>query len=160
MRLDFFMFADGASAADGKVYIHGGAITKVHPPTYPSPPFMLTAVVRLLVDPDETGPGTVTLEWRKASEQAWSRLIGGDVSVPEPSPEERKGEEDQGVLIVANMLLSFETAGSHEFRLRMDDDELAVRRLFLTPLDDPSRPQAKEPQGSRPTDSPEDAPGS
>jgi hypothetical protein len=158
MRLDFFMFADGANAADGQVYIHGGAITKVHPPTYPSPPIMLSAVVRLFVDPGETGTHTVTLEAQRPSEPAWVALIGGDVRVPPASPEERKAEEDRGVLIVANLLIAFVRPGSHQFRVKVDGRELATRRLFVTPLDDPSRSETTPPSRPQSTETPPQPP--
>jgi hypothetical protein len=136
LKLDFFLFADGASAADGKVYIHGGAITKVNPPAYPSPPMMLSAVARMLVSRDDIGMHTVALEVKKPGSSAWTRLLGTEAEVPE---DVRTASDDAGLLLIANLVLSFQVPGSHEFRLVVDDDELAARRLLLTPLDDPSR---------------------
>jgi hypothetical protein len=139
MRVDFFMLADGASVAEGKVYIHGGAITRVHAASYPSPPIAITAVARFLVDPaDAESSHRVSIEWLQPNGVAWPP-ISTEIPIDQVMERFREGEE-QGVLIVANSLISFEMPGSHEVRLRLDDQIVRERRLFATPLDDPSRP--------------------
>lgn len=50
MRLDTVLFADAASAIGGKLYIHGGGITRIEAPTFPWTHPQLAIVVRLEVE--------------------------------------------------------------------------------------------------------------
>jgi hypothetical protein len=53
MRLDTFLLADAASAPpDGKIYVHGGGITRIDAPMLPFT-LQLGIVIRLVVSEDE-----------------------------------------------------------------------------------------------------------
>lgn len=132
MTLDFFMLADGASVAEGKLYIHGGAITRVNPPALPSPPAFITVVARFLIDEDDLGkpPVEVAIEWKKPDGTDLFPPLRAQVAVELP-PEGMREEEDQGTIIIANALVGFETAGAHSVLLRLNGDVVASRRLFV-----------------------------
>jgi uncharacterized protein DUF6941 len=147
MKLDFFMLADGASSPDGKAYIHGGAITRVYPMSFPAPT-MLTAVMRFLVDPDEVGgpTRTVFIEWSTPERpSSWVPVVTGDVAPQIPEGVGFREGEDLGMLIVAHMVIGFENPGSHHVRLRLDTDVVCERRLYVIALDDPARPHETRP---------------
>ncbi len=132
MRLDLFMLADGASAADGKLYIHGGAITRVSPPTLPSPPIILTVVARFLVDVEELGEAAVplTVTWTRPDGSV--RLVGS-AEASRDRPEAVPQDEDLGAVMLMNTLITFDVAGRHEVSLRLGDDPdpIAVRGLLV-----------------------------
>lgn len=152
MRLDFFILADNASAPDGKVYIHGGAITRVFPGAFPAAT-PLTAVTRLLVDSDELGgqPRTFALEWAAPDELSWHAL--GDVElVPQEPPWGVREGEDLAMVIVAGFGIAFPGPGSYRFRVTLEGQELAVRRVYVTTLDDPAHPSPPATQPPPPPD--------
>jgi hypothetical protein len=133
MRLDVFMLADGANAAEGKLYIHGGAITRVTPPTLPSPPIMLSVVVRLLADeadPDQLSlPIAVT--WLRPD---GTTLIATEATAVTERPAEAMEGEDLGAVIIINALVAFDVAGRHEISFSFDGDPpVATRGLFVAP---------------------------
>jgi|SRR5579884_1087658 len=142
MKLDFFILADGVNVAEGKVYIHGGAITRIHPPSFPSPPLGVTAAIRLLVEPEEfdASSHSIVLDFRRRDgSDSWSTILDGEMHF-DPRPSDTHEGEDQGFLVVAQMGLAFPDPGAREIRLRIDGQELATRGLFVTALDDQERP--------------------
>src|SRR5215218_3754481 len=50
MRFETLLLADNAAAIEGKLYIHGGGITRLTPPQLPWPHPLLTFLVRLRAD--------------------------------------------------------------------------------------------------------------
>jgi hypothetical protein len=52
MRLDTFLLADAVASADGKVYIHGGSVTRLRVPVLPFPLGQLGVYARLLPEDD------------------------------------------------------------------------------------------------------------
>src|SRR5262245_50313329 len=56
MRLDTCLLADAATTTpDGKVFIHGGGITRLTPPTLPWTHPMLALVLRFELEEDDPG---------------------------------------------------------------------------------------------------------
>lgn len=55
MKLDWFMLADAAVVADGKYYIHGGAITRITANALPWAHPQLALVQRLVLEPEDVG---------------------------------------------------------------------------------------------------------
>ena len=53
MRRDFLFLADAATGAEGKLYVHGGGLTEVHPPKLPWMHPQIAVVFRLEVEPDD-----------------------------------------------------------------------------------------------------------
>ena len=131
MRLDFFMLADGASSPDGKVYVHGGAVTRASSPTLPTQVFV-AGVLRLLVDPSDIGgpPHEVAFQWSRPDRAEWKTLLEAPVAPSVPKGGIREGE-DVGFVIVAQMLIEFSVAGSHAIRVLLDGHEVCERRLYI-----------------------------
>jgi hypothetical protein len=140
VKLDFFMLADDASAPDGKVYIHGGAITRAYPPNYPAP-FVVTAVTRVLVDPDEIDgpPHPFSVEWFAPRDIAPSGVARTDIIPSKPTTGVREGE-DIGIVIVARMAVQLPQPGSYRVRVRLDGEVVCERQFYAAPTDDPTRP--------------------
>jgi hypothetical protein len=138
MRLDFFMLADGASVAAGKLYVHGGAITRISPPTLPSAPVILSLVARFLIDePDFGGPPVdVLIEWQRPNRTELFPPITTQIQADAPSEAFREGE-DQGTVILVNALVGFDEPGPHHVVLHLGGDVVAERRLFVAPQDGP-----------------------
>lgn len=139
MTLDFFMLADGASVAEGKLYIHGGAITRVNPASLPSGPTLIAVVARLLIDEEDRGnpPVDVAIEWEKPDGTQLMPPLRAHVSADVPPDGIREGE-DQGTIIVANALVVFDTAGPHSVLLRLNADVAVARRFFVAPAEEAS----------------------
>jgi hypothetical protein len=135
MRLDFFMLADDASSPDGKVYIHGGAITRAHVPSFPAQ-VLVAAIARLLVDPEEIGGPShpVSFEWVGPGQADPSQVASTDVAPIDP-PGGFGGGEDVGLVVVAKMLVPCQGPGPHEVRFRMDGEVICSRRLYVGPLE-------------------------
>lgn len=60
MRLDALLIADAATAADGKLFIHGGGITRINPSRFPWGQ-SLAFVIHLVLDADDDPGATHTL---------------------------------------------------------------------------------------------------
>lgn len=65
MILESLLLADNAAAAGGKLYVHGGGITRITPPTLPWVQPLLTVVLRLLADDvaDLMAEHSVAMRW-------------------------------------------------------------------------------------------------
>jgi hypothetical protein len=53
MRHDFLFLADAATGAEGKLYIHGGGLSEIHPPKLPWMHPQIAVVFRLEVEADD-----------------------------------------------------------------------------------------------------------
>jgi hypothetical protein len=130
MRLDFLMLADGANVAEGKIYVHGGGLTRATFPEFPSNPMFLTAVARFLMDADELG----ALQEREVAfemlhDDGTRVELGGGQLRWDPGEQVREDEE-QAVVLVAPMLIAFQAPGSYELRLLLDGEPVGTRRLL------------------------------
>ena len=130
MRLDFLMLADGANVAEGKVYVHGGAVTRATFPGFPSNPMLLTAVARFLIDADELGtPQQREVAFEMSRDDGTQVDLGGGTLRWEPVGEVREDEE-QAVVVVAPMLIVFQGPGRYELRLLLNGEVVGTRRLL------------------------------
>lgn len=136
MKLDFLILADGANVGEGKVYIHGGAITRATFHDFPSQPMLLTAVARFLLDEDERGNPQrreVTFEMARADGTAVT-LGAGQLSWEPVTP--IREDEDQAAVLVAPMLIVFERPGRYELRLHLDGELVGARGLAAVQAED------------------------
>ncbi len=140
MRVDHLLLADAATGADGKIYIHGGGITRISPPGVPFILPQLAVVIRLLVDEDEPD----------RPQQLVVRLTdpAGDLVLPPAmvevnaaeveglkswTPETASGwavDEERALnvmLTIAGIPLTRE--GTHRLSLSIDDDEVRTMSL-------------------------------
>jgi hypothetical protein len=129
MRLDSFLLADAATAnADGRVYIHGGGITRFDVPGLPfgTP---LSIYLRFIVDDDElSSPHEFEIEF---TDPTGARVIplptltfqpGEVINLPE-------GEEQYMQMALQFGQVGFTRAGVHTLVVRCDGKEL--RRMTL-----------------------------
>lgn len=136
MKLDFLMLADGANVADGKVYIHGGAVTRATFAEFPSNPMFLTAVARFLLEPDEINSAQVRHVAFEVSRKDGTTIeVGAGELRWEPGQEIREGE-DQATVLVAPMMVIFESPGRYELSLRLDGQEVGTRGLLAVRRED------------------------
>jgi hypothetical protein len=121
VRLDFFVLADAANVADGKIYIHGGGLTRFNVLQFPSPMPQVAAVARFIVEDDDLGrPQPVTIDWRGPGGGVFQGVTG-EVLVEAIG---RAEGEDRGVVLVAVFGGSpLEQPGRYEARLIMSGDE-------------------------------------
>jgi hypothetical protein len=131
VKLDFFLLADAADASpDGKLYVHGGAITRLDAPGLPAA-VRVTVVARLLIEDDDEPESTHTgsIEWIQPDGTRLGKADAKIVVAATHAAGLRRGEE-QGILIVAPVAFVVEAFGPYEVRLALDGERLATRRLL------------------------------
>jgi hypothetical protein len=131
MTLDFFMLADGANVAEGKIYIHGGGITRFHVPAFPSPMPQVAAVARFIIARDDIGRSQpITIGWRGPGDLGLLHEIRGDITAQDLGS---LPNEEHGVVIVATFSgIPLERPGSYEARLTIigDEDNYVARQVI------------------------------
>lgn len=130
MRLDAFMLADHAQAAEGKLYINGGGITRLNVPIIPFAIPSLTVIVRYVVEnSDDYGDHELGLRLVTPSGvDLFPEESLGNARV-EPVPGAAEGEEH-----VLQLCLSFGGVpiieqGIHELSTILDGE--LTRRMTL-----------------------------
>jgi hypothetical protein len=124
------MLADGANVAEGKLYVHGGAVTRATFTAFPSNPMLLTAVARFLIDVDELGtPQQREVSFRMYRDDETHVDLGGGSLRWQPVGQVRE-EEEQAVILVAPMLLVFRRPGRYVLQLLLDGEPVGGRGLF------------------------------
>jgi hypothetical protein len=142
MKLDFLMLADGASSADAKVYIHGGAITRVYGPALPFGPIPIAIIARLLVEEaDRNTSPEFTVEVLRPDGSALLPPVTGQIPGAPFLDVSQTGEE-RGVVIVLNAFSMFDVSGVHRVVFRLDGEVLAERPLLAVVAADESAPPA------------------
>ena len=129
------MLADAASVAQGKLYIHGGAITRVNV-VVPTGVVNLAAAVRLIIeDNDQRAAGRpVAIVWLKPDGENLLPPLEGELAPEVPADVVVREAEEQGIIIVANFTLGFETYGTYRVVFHLDDEPVAERPLAVVPL--------------------------
>lgn len=132
MRLDFMLLADAATATpDGKLFIHGGGVSRLNPPSLPWTQPQLGLVARFVMDLDDYGrPHEIQLS---AAAPSGTLLIPpAQLPVePAPRPDTTAGDEEEVYMNMALGLasLTFGEEGVYRFDLRLDGE--LVRSLPL-----------------------------
>jgi hypothetical protein len=136
VKLSTFLIADHAESVNGKLYVTGGAWNRIATATLPVVHNHLTVAVVLHV-PWESTPEAHRLELRFVDED-------GQPKFPEPiraqfeaaPPEGTRIGDEQVVVLCFNVDgLSFESAGTYEFHLLVDDQELGQLSFQIVLLD-------------------------
>jgi len=130
MRLDAFILAEAATAApDGKLYVHGGGLTRVVCPVFPFVLPQLALVARLLVDESD-------LEARHVFETTLVDPEGAAVVPGAPLVAEQgdvlalpDGEERFMQFAITFGGVLFARPGVHTLSFKVDEEEL--RRMTL-----------------------------
>jgi hypothetical protein len=132
MELDTFMLADAATGTpDGKLFIHGGGITRITPPIIPWTHPQLAIVARLRMAAED---------WDQVHELQLSLLDPGGalitpsapITIPAPPrPPHAEGEEQYVQLALGIASPTFAVEGLYRVELRRGDD---VLRSFPLPV--------------------------
>jgi Family of unknown function (DUF6941) len=135
MRLDFFMLADAAHVADGKLYVHGGGITRVNLPETPFHLPQVAAVARFVIEQGDIGnPSVVAIEWRQPDGEPLPPRIEGEV-VP-TRPDGAVEEEELAAILVATFNgLSLPQVGNYEVVLMLAGNTVARRPVLAVRTD-------------------------
>ena len=136
MRLDAFLLADAVSAPpDGKVYVHGGGLTRITAPTLPFTLPVLGILARFQIEDSELDePHTFVFSLKDAD--------GNDVIPPgelqsDPYPPRApmpEGEEHYLQLALNLAHITFPTAGVYHFELRADDHPVKSMTFPVVPM--------------------------
>jgi hypothetical protein len=134
LRLDAIILADHAAAAEGKLYIHGGGITRINVPFVPFAVPMLAIVLRYMIEtPEDRAPHTVEMQFQTpGGVHLFPDGSAHVAAIPKPtSPQFAEGEEQyfQAVLAVGSVPI-IET-GLHTFSVLWDGE---VVREFAIPV--------------------------
>ncbi|MBI2909375.1 MAG: hypothetical protein HYX92_17155 [Chloroflexi bacterium] len=122
MQCVFFILADGAQVADGKLYILGGGWDSIHPEALPARHPASLAVV-LSVPWDETNEKHVfRLDLAGATGKTMNELGGGQFEVGRP-PDATKGAE-QRMPLALPITLQLDAEGEFHVRLSVDGARL------------------------------------
>lgn len=133
MKPDFFILADAASAADGKVYIHGGGLHDFNVPVIPWTQPTLAFVFRLALEPDEV---------KRSYEIGVQVVDGGDGHIivgpatalidPATFPPLEKGQSRHKVLVALTISgIRFPAVGPYVAQVVVDGDVIAKERLTV-----------------------------
>lgn len=130
MRLDAVMLADHASVAEGKLYIHGGGITRFQVPSLPFAIPTLSVILRFKPQPGDIGNHRIRL--------AFINPDGLQTLPPDPLDVAigrgdglLEGEEEFTQFVMSFAGLPLLAAGLHTLRISWDDD---VLREFSIPV--------------------------
>lgn len=122
MRLGMLMLADNAAGADGKLYIHGGGISRITPPTIPWTHPMLTLVLRLDFDSIDDILARHELVFAILDPEGTTIAGPGDLTLDrdEPPPGILKGEPLYTHVALTIAPITFEREGLHEVHIDLD----------------------------------------
>jgi Family of unknown function (DUF6941) len=131
MRLDAFLLADAARVADdGKLYIHGGGVTKIEAPSLPWLVPRLSVALRFQVeDEDFDGwpPGMVRLVFQAPDR---GEILHAVLPFPDEPPTGGVEGEEVFLQLVLNLEpLPVAITGAHRFELSLDERMLRVLPL-------------------------------
>lgn len=143
MKLDFALLADAATGLpDGKLYVHGGGITRIAAPVVPWPQPSLALVLRFMTGPEDWGQVT-KLKFSLEDPDGASVLPPAEVSteVATPVVEVEEGEDTafQVVLNLGGGVL-FPRLGLFTFRVSIDDKEVKELPLAVVAAPPPDSP--------------------
>jgi hypothetical protein len=138
MQLDSFLLADAATPAGGKLYIHGGGITRINVPEVPFMLPTLAVVVRLLVGPDEAAIEHVLQ--LGLSDPAGEPVIPA-ASVPIPAEgtqlDAADGEERFVQLALGFIGIVFHRVGIHRLSMSLDGELIRTMTMPVVLLPQP-----------------------
>jgi hypothetical protein len=136
------IFADAATAAEGKVYIHGGGVTRINAPVLPWIQPQLALAVRLVTEPDDIKDEHI-ITLRLVDPQGAPVLPDAAVRVPpQPPPPKVEGEPTYLLLAVGIGPIPFTHQGIYRVAIIVDGDELRSLPLAVVPV----TPEAEVPE--------------
>jgi hypothetical protein len=135
MRLDLCLLADAVAAnpQDGKLFIHGGGITRITPLALPWVQALAVAVRFEVEEEDQTRPHAVEFSILDPAEEPI--FVSPAIEIP-PLKREETGE-DTFLQLATNLgVLHLIAAGSYTFSLKLDGH--VIRRLALRVAEPPT----------------------
>ena len=138
MRFDSLLLADAIDTSGGRLYIHGGGVTRIDAPILPWTHPQLAFLIRLLAQ------DTADLQ---APHRLGIRVDGpdGEVVIPETvfeaglpadAPLPVDGEEPYRNLTLTASPLTFPRPGVYTIHLALDGQEVHTMRLLVSPVTD------------------------
>jgi hypothetical protein len=126
LELDSFLIADGAyGSPEGKIYIHGGGITRLNPLWVPWLQPQLAFMIRLKAEPEDFGEHhVVTIAFIDPAGEEGERSTIAHEFGPIGPPEAIEGEDLFLQLFLTISPIPFNRAGLYHVAVRVDGDEL------------------------------------
>lgn len=126
MRFETLMLADNAAAVQGKLYIHGGGITRLTPPQLPWAHPMLTFVLQVVGDDVDDLRGQHQLRLIVADPQGGFIVGPADVTLQHDAPLELlEGEALIAYVSITVAPLLLATEGVHMIHVELDGEHVA-----------------------------------
>lgn len=131
MRLDAFLIADAATAADGKLFVHGGAITRITPSRFPWGQPLAFALMLVLDETDDpTASHALAIELKDSADN--NMIPTGVYNLPPMADYGvMPGEVPAYAIAASYTQVVFPQEGMYEVRVSVDD---AVMRDFKFPV--------------------------
>ena len=126
-----FIVAEAAYASEGKLYIHGGALTNIAPPGFPWMHPQLALVLRLVVVPDdfETEHSIHVALYDDERNEITPSLLVPVLPESMPPMQVNRPMHLNAALTIANV--TFERPGFYDFVVSVDGVEVGSERLVV-----------------------------
>jgi hypothetical protein len=124
MELETFLLADAAAGADGKLYIHGGGLTRITPPMLPWLQPQLALVLIFRADPEELAqPHEFQLTLLDPDGAAAMPAVEDEIAPAEHLAAAVPGEESHLHIVLTLSPVRFTRVGAYRFNVAIDGRE-------------------------------------
>jgi hypothetical protein len=150
MRLDSLLLADAATAVEGKLFMHGGGISRITPPSVPWLQPQLAFVLRLVADgrDDLNQEHSVSISMRGPDGEFVMPPAG--ISIPGGQAPPAVPEEETSALVALTAApLVFGQEGT--YRIDIEIDNKPARTMSLPVV---VTPPARQPEPTQPEQKP------
>lgn len=136
IAVECFMLADAAQVVDGKLFVLGGAVTRVQAPSFPFIYFV--TLPTLLRVPWNFSEVQHTLSISGLDERGESVIPPNETLLPggQRPPEAIEGDDLKLIAVIAVGPAVFPREGQYRFTLLMDGVEVATTRVRVVKLRD------------------------
>jgi hypothetical protein len=121
MELDLFLAADAAASFEGKLYIHGGSITRLTPPFLPWAHPQLALVARFALEPKDYEAEQV-LRFRLVRPDGQTGLDASSPVPSEPTPQLLEGEQGFKIAVITVAGIVFDQEGLYRIEVDIDGE--------------------------------------
>ena len=142
MILDFVLLADAANIADGKLYVHGGALTRFNVPGFPFQVPTIAVVIRLILEEGDIGrERRIAIDWFRDGEQIEPASIEGPIQPTLPLVV-AEGEETSAIVVAMINGLPLPEQAIYEVVVRLDGEVISRKSVPAVQADDVQPPPA------------------
>jgi hypothetical protein len=139
VELDAFLLADAASIADGKLYVHGGGITRIAAPMFPWAHPQLAIVLRVRTNPGEFDGETALLQVRLIAPDGSFVVPAAEIPVPVPRQPVGVPDEEHFVQVTFSIApVPFPQPGT--YRLEIGLEGSVLRQASIPVIELPQAP--------------------